>query len=348
MKTIPFDEIGSKYDVVIVGAGPSGAATAGYLQEGLSTLVIDRNSFPRDKPCGGVLKEEALEFLRGFDLPENIFMEPKKLNLVYLDWDNNKESKQDRYLLNVSRSKFDEWTTSLVGEHVEFSPNTNLIELKEKKDGMHLKIERNNIVKELVCEYLVGASGASSSIRRIISDKNLMTYIALQQWIKDVDGIKDFLYILDNEITDFYSWVIPKGNLLLIGSAFPADNGGAYKDKFELLLKKTRELLGTSGPNYKKEAALLVVPKKIDDIYYGKENILLVGEEAGLIGPSTAEGISFALKSGYNCARAINKMGDVLKEYADNSKDLTEEMENKLKKSQILFDSEKRMDLWSK
>ncbi|HAL47418.1 MAG TPA: hypothetical protein DCP37_06650, partial [Dehalococcoidia bacterium] len=43
-----------KYDVVIVGGGPAGSTTARECAAlGLSSLVLDKAEFPRDKPCGG-------------------------------------------------------------------------------------------------------------------------------------------------------------------------------------------------------------------------------------------------------------------------------------------------------
>jgi menaquinone-9 beta-reductase len=45
-----------RYDAVIVGAGPGGAATATHLaRSGARVLVLDRATFPRDKACGGGL-----------------------------------------------------------------------------------------------------------------------------------------------------------------------------------------------------------------------------------------------------------------------------------------------------
>ncbi len=42
------------FDVIVVGAGPAGATAAKLLGEaGVSTLLLDKSAFPRDKPCGG-------------------------------------------------------------------------------------------------------------------------------------------------------------------------------------------------------------------------------------------------------------------------------------------------------
>ncbi len=47
--------------------------------------------------------------------------------------------------------------------------------------------------------------------------------------------------IFDEEITDFYSWIIPKDNYILLGSALkPKENTW---EKFELLKVKLRYLI---------------------------------------------------------------------------------------------------------
>ena len=49
-----------RYDLVVVGAGPGGSATAYYASRaGLRTLLLDRQDFPRDKPCGDGLMPHA-------------------------------------------------------------------------------------------------------------------------------------------------------------------------------------------------------------------------------------------------------------------------------------------------
>ncbi|MDQ3636950.1 MAG: NAD(P)/FAD-dependent oxidoreductase [Actinomycetota bacterium] len=51
-------------DVIVVGAGPGGSATAYYAtRAGLSVLLLDRQSFPRDKACGDGLMPHASEEL---------------------------------------------------------------------------------------------------------------------------------------------------------------------------------------------------------------------------------------------------------------------------------------------
>ena len=63
----------NRYDVIIIGAGPAGCASALFLhQQGLQVLVLDRASFPRDKVCGEFVSPAADNILRELGVLESI------------------------------------------------------------------------------------------------------------------------------------------------------------------------------------------------------------------------------------------------------------------------------------
>ena len=52
------------YDAIVVGAGPSGSACAALLSsKGAKVLLLDKERFPRDKPCGDAVGGKALNVL---------------------------------------------------------------------------------------------------------------------------------------------------------------------------------------------------------------------------------------------------------------------------------------------
>ncbi|MGH3122911.1 MAG: FAD-dependent oxidoreductase, partial [Streptosporangiaceae bacterium] len=57
-------------DVIVVGAGPAGSATAAYLaRAGVDVLVLEKASFPREKVCGDGLTPRAVKALVGMGVP---------------------------------------------------------------------------------------------------------------------------------------------------------------------------------------------------------------------------------------------------------------------------------------
>ena len=64
MSTRVASESSSPVDVLVVGAGPAGSATATLLaRAGVSVLVVDRAAFPRDKACSEYMSPEAVRIL---------------------------------------------------------------------------------------------------------------------------------------------------------------------------------------------------------------------------------------------------------------------------------------------
>jgi menaquinone-9 beta-reductase len=59
------------YDVAVVGAGPAGAATAIHMARGgQRVVVVDRSTFPRDKPCAEYLSPAAEPLLHELGVAE--------------------------------------------------------------------------------------------------------------------------------------------------------------------------------------------------------------------------------------------------------------------------------------
>jgi flavin-dependent dehydrogenase len=86
-------------DVIVVGAGPGGSATAAYLaQHGLDVLLLEKSTFPRDKICGDGLTPRAVRELINLGVstrPEDGWHRTRGLRIVgggvrmELDWPGN-------------------------------------------------------------------------------------------------------------------------------------------------------------------------------------------------------------------------------------------------------------------
>ncbi len=343
MVVISLAEVRSGYDVVIVGAGPAGCSVAKNLSQKYNVLLIDSVNLPRNKPCGGILVDAAKEFIQKYSPSDSIFVYPKLIDIKYVDFENNSENRSEKNFFNVDRQKFDYWLFSLIEDSsISVSDKTKLIDFSytKSRDYFILVLESKGQIKTLITKYLVGCDGATSVVRQKISHREIPYYIAIQEELQNQSS-DDAYFIFDGEITDFYSWIIPKNNSLFVGSALlPQD----ARFKFDMFKEKIGEKLGITGKGTI-SSALIRRPKSIKDIFLGKNNVLLTGEAAGLISPSSAEGISFALHSGLLCAEAINQNKNALVNYSNACKPLIKRIASKIKKSNLIMNPKKRIIL---
>ena len=95
------------YDLVIAGGGPSGASAARRAaKNGLKTLLLEKETLPRHKPCGGALSEHALSCL---DFPIPCEISEEEIYGVRVSYNGRSiiERKEYRLAVTVTRSRFD-------------------------------------------------------------------------------------------------------------------------------------------------------------------------------------------------------------------------------------------------
>ena len=330
-----------EYDIIIVGAGPAGCCVAKFLSSKYNILMIDGLKLPRNKVCGGLIVEEAQNFIKNWKLPKSVFSYPKYLDMKIIDWSNDLEIDIKKKLWNISREDFDYWLLRNLQENVQFFSETKFLQFEKKRKNIEVLLKINGEKKIIKAKYLVNASGSFSNIRNFLVKKPMRYYIATQYRLKCADKYSSTYFIYDNEITDFYSWVIQKEDDLIIGSAL--EKGSDINDKMKVLKNKLEKRFSISGNILKKEFAILSRPENKKDIFLGNDKIFLVGESAGFISSSAGEGISFAMRSGYNCAKALNENFEKpFHLYEKFSKDLINEIGRKIDKSNMLSNSKKR------
>jgi flavin-dependent dehydrogenase len=302
------------YDIVIVGAGPAGSNLARLIGEKYKVLIIDRRDLENEntkgsvnKCCGGLLAPDAQKMIAklGLGIPKDVLVEPQLFAVRTIDLANNLERLYQRYYYNMDREKFDRWLVSLLPTGVDKKFNSLFKSFAEIPGGYEIRYIDNGQEISVKTKVIVGADGAFSKLRRSISeDINIPdTYISIQEWFECPNKIPYFTAIFDEEISDFYSWMIPKENCLVLGSTLrPKENA---REKHELLKSKLTKLGFNFDNKVKTEGAYIYRPRKLSQLYAGRDGIALVGEAAGAISPSSAEGISYALKSSLYLAQSL-------------------------------------------
>lgn len=298
-----------RYDTIVVGAGPAGIMAALHAAERGSVLLIDACALPRDKSCGGMLHELSLEALAPFgEVPENIVRSPRHVDFRYVDWDRDIRKATSVRFLNVDRAGFDDWLVSLLPDSVEVVGSCALAGFEQSPEGVTVRCrsgEDDDI--GLRCENLIGADGARSATRRALGIGATATYVTLQDFVElrgELPPYFDCLYLRSMGDSFGYGYVVPKGDVAIIGSVFYPKTKRPW-EKADQLLATMRAAMPQLGDSLKREACAALCVRSIDDVAPGSGRVLLAGEAGGFMSPSSGEGISYALRSGIEAGRAV-------------------------------------------
>lgn len=302
------------YDVAVIGAGPAGATLARLIGKSRKVLVIERRDLLEQKQdtitklCGGLIAPDAqcMQGKLGLGVPREVLVGPQLFTVRTIDIQKNMERYYQRHYINIDREKFDVWLGSLIPASVDIRCGWFFKSFERTGTSVRLKLKFNG--KEYIEEtkLLVGADGAFSPVRRILAPQiPQKKYLAVQEWFKVSQNLPYFLVIFDQTLTDFYSWTIPKEEYLLVGAALlPREKP---REKFTSLKEKLRHYGFEVKDPVKKGAALIIRPQSSSQICLGEGNISLIGEAAGLISPTSAEGLSYALRSALALAQSIQE-----------------------------------------
>ena len=335
------------YDVAIVGAGPAGSTLARLIGDKYRVLLLDKRPLVTStqsttfaKCCGGLLAPDAQKMLSklGLGLPKSVLLGPQLFVVRAIDIQQRLEKYYQRYYINVDRGRFDDWLRSMVPESVDIKLGWRFKSYEKENDHFKMEFIHNNRLCFEKARILVGADGASSTIRKQALPRRAFprSYFAIQEWVEADSQMPYFSTLFDREITDHYCWTIPKGNYLVIGAALRPKEA-AY-DKFTLFKKKLKDWGFRFGKTTRREGAFILQPMRIKQLSTGTKGIALLGEAAGWISPSSAEGISYAFRSALILAHVLRKALDNFEDhYYRKTKKLRRNIFLKGLKSHFIF-----------
>jgi flavin-dependent dehydrogenase len=302
------------FDVCIVGAGPAGSTLARLLGSSHRVLLVDRRPLERSfalgdvaKSCGGLLSPAAQRVLahQGLGVPRSVLSGPQLFAVRTVDRDSGLERLYQRHYVNVDREAFDRWLVSLVPGGVTTAFGWRLRALTREDGGTMLQFDTPGEGRASVrAALVVGADGAASVVRNHAFDsaKQAARYVAVQGEFLATGYESSYGAYFDRELTDHYAWTVPKGDTVLAGIAFP--DGRDTAAKFSTLLARLREAGFPLGAELSRSSTPVLRPTGARDIVLGDDAVVLLGEAASLISPSSAEGISYALRSAEALAAA--------------------------------------------
>ncbi|MDO8848658.1 MAG: FAD-dependent monooxygenase [Coriobacteriia bacterium] len=295
------------YATIIAGAGPAGVLAALHAAERGPVLLVESGALPRNKSCGGMLHELSIETLRPYgEVPESIVSTPRTINFRYHDWDRGIRKVTALEFLNVSRAGFDEWLLGLLPDNVEVAPKTTLAGFQQSAERVSVTLADGEERTTATADLLIGADGARSQVRRILGIRESASYVTLQDFITisaPIEPYFDCIYMRDIGDEFAYAYVVPKGDVALIGSVFYPKTKRPW-EKQDRVVSLLRERIPQLGEKVHRESAAALFLRSPDDILPGHGRVLLAGEAGGFMSPSSGEGISYALRTGRDAGRA--------------------------------------------
>lgn len=325
-----------RYRTVVVGTGPAGVSAAIAAAAGGSVLLVEASSLPRDKSCGGMINADAAAFLTRFgQLPDSVMLAPATVRFRYVDLDHGIEKSTDLSFLNVDRAAFDAWLLAKVPDSVEVVERCVLAGCEQHPDGLDVTLDCRGQTVHVVCGDLIGADGARSAVRRLIGKGTLATYVTLQDRIRldgDLDPWFDCIYTREIGEGFAYAYVVPKGDEVIVGGVYYPGTRRAGRVQDRVLDMVSTRIPGMGTP-HRREACVALSVRSTKDVVHGVDRVLLAGEAGGFLSPSSGEGISFALRSGWQAGTAVVTAtdGDALALYRTATRGLRASIRRRLR-----------------
>ncbi len=293
------------FDVFVVGGGPSGATAAEDLaRAGHSVAMLDRDG--RIKPCGGAVPPRMI---RDFDIPDSqIVARIQTARMVSPTGRTVDIPIENGFVGMVDREHFDEFlrvraaqsgACRLTGTFVriERTRHATIVVWRDKETGE----ERRSPTR-----MVIGADGARSVVARaeVRGGREIPYVIAYHEIISapetgpGYDPTRcDVIY--DGRISpDFYGWVFPHGSQASVGMGTGIDGIDLKKATADL-----REASGLAGcTTIRREGA--PIPLRPLDCWDNGLDVVLAGDAAGVVAPSSGEGIYYAMAGGRAAATA--------------------------------------------
>jgi len=300
-----------QYDVIIVGAGPAGS-TLGYLlaSQGVDVLVVDKETFPRSKLCGGGITWKTRMLVEElYKTPFNQIFSVEACSEDYAIYEKRKlkvfQSSPEPFYF-VDRQEYDLKLVSLAEEKFcRFLFGQKIVDL-----SLHDHKIITSSGESFHSPVIVGADGINSIIRKkALPQMPFSRYLSLGFQV-NVPALQ-LRTPFQTQTPKFffgyskwgYGWIFPNDGHFVVGLCGLIRKNPRLKDTFVSFLRDVTELkidgsssfishMGPSGNFMEAPAA---------------ENLLLVGDAAGLADPLTGEGIYYAHKSAELVAQTIRE-----------------------------------------
>jgi geranylgeranyl reductase family protein len=289
------------YDVIIAGAGPAGSTCARLCAKaGIRTLLLERDPFPRPKPCGGALSERGLAHL-GISLPAELIERECFGARVHYGTHTVEVRKDCRIAVMVDRERFDQF---LAEQAVAAGA---VLQQEEPAQGVSVSADRVEVRTpkgQYEARCVVGADGAYSVVGRTVRplfprDEIFAALVgSFPADDREIEQRSKGLLEIFFDVTPMgYGWVFPHRGYYGVGVMGQAA-------EFEAPQKVFGGFSSSVGMPVDRPRGHTIPMGGIARPVIGRRTIL-IGDAAGFADPFHGEGMENAIFSGKLAAQAI-------------------------------------------
>lgn len=308
-----------KYDVVVIGGGPSGAISAWRLAEKkVNVVLLEKGSRLRVKPCAGGISNGCYNLLK---VPDEL-VERKIVKGLVVSRSNKSvyvgSAKEPGFI--VYRPAYDKWLMdSAEKAGADVINNAKATKIKIFEDKVEVTAEVEGKEEKYEAEVLIGAYGMESNLSKQLGIEtpkyiNVIQYeLELPEEIID-ERIGDAIEVYFNQAYSqlAYVWMFPRRDVVEVGLHFYAGtNARMMIERLDKFIKEhpiaSEKLKGAKIRLVEgKKLVADTIPTEPLKKTYG-HRFVVVGDAAGLVDPYSYEGIFYALRSGIIASEVIAK-----------------------------------------
>lgn len=305
-------------DLVIVGGGPAGSAAAiTAARSGMSVLLVDRATFPRDKCCGDGLTALALRLGEGLGLDPLLILGWQTVEDLVIHPPGGRSTRyplprgDGLYAAVVPRMQYDAALLDLArSAGADVRDGHGLTGINVDGDVATLEVEGLGTIRATT---VVAADGMWSPTRKLLglaSSGYRGEWQAFRQYVADVGPAAADLHVwFEPDLLPGYAWSFPlpggRANVgfgvLRGGQVAVGDTGRIWDGLMDR--PAIRTVLGDNARPEGRRSAW-PIPARVDAAVLDHGPVLFVGDAASASDALTGEGIGQALQTGILAAEA--------------------------------------------
>ena len=264
------------FDVAIVGAGPAGSAAAYRLATaGARVLLLDKATFPRDKPCGGGVTGRAARLL-----PFSI--EPVVEDVV------------DRMDCGLRyRHRFSRHARGPLAYMTQRRRLDHFLLQKAAEAGAEVRERETADARELDAQIVIGADGCNgSSAKQLGLADGVVHGVGLEANYPHERRFAGAMVIEIAVIRGGYGWIFPKGDHVNVGVGGNEEEGPQLRAE----LRRMCEAYGID-PDSAQDMRGYRLPMRLPGTRLARGRTAVIGDAAGLVDPFSGDGMYEAFLS---------------------------------------------------